>query len=95
MKTAWLRVVGVLDTAGFVLPWAGAFFLAGLLMGIWWGNTEVVQQYKARLEEAEVRQDVLAGAVQLLAKDKFQAHSAAVESLRQIRIARDKPKGQN
>lgn len=92
MKTLWLCVLGILNAVGFLFPWAVACFLGGLLVGVWLGNADVVQQFKVRLEEARVRQDVLAGAVSLLAKDKFHAHSAAVESLRRIQLARDKAK---
>lgn len=95
MMTAWLNVLRALKIAALLFPWSAACFAAGLLLGVVWGNRAVVQQFKERLEEARVRQEVLAGAVQLLTRDKFQAHAASVESLRRLRVADDKPKGQD
>ena len=78
------RSLRALDLLAWIIPYALAAFLAGLLVMGWRSEIRMDRQWQARIGEANLRQDVLREAITVLAKGKFDAAQAQRDAIRQL-----------
>lgn len=74
----------ILDRATWIIPYAVAAFLAGMLVMGWRAELKLERQYEARLQEANMRVEVLKLTTEILTQDKFRGRDALAEAVKKV-----------